>query len=288
MPRAGTAGAGGADGMGRTGGTGDTASADEDGDGDGGRGGGVDGPATRGSTVVGAPTGPTAGVLAGAPTGTVTGVFARVVAGPTAGVCVGVVGPAAGVCVAVVGPTAGVCVGVVGPTAGVCVGPAAGVLRRVITGTTAVVSVVGPAAGVSVGGAIAGVRVGRTTGRAGVVCGGVSVGGGDSRPPRVPSRIIGADVAVKVGFCQVASRLPKPGSATPAVSRAADRWRGGNAGQAAVRGRTTAGTSGTGSAASPLRVDVDPDAALRKRSRNPMAQPSVPDARDTRAAMRSA
>ncbi|WP_255948534.1 hypothetical protein [Streptomyces odontomachi] len=57
-------------------------------------------------------------------------------------------------------------------------------------------------------------------------------------PPRAASRTVCGTVPVKDGFCQVASRLPKPASATPEAPPVTARWMGGIVDQAA---RTTAG-----------------------------------------------
>ncbi|MEU0675309.1 hypothetical protein ABZ330_20920 [Streptomyces sp. NPDC006172] len=90
----------------------------------------------------------------------------------------------------------------------------------------------GVTAGVGAAGAGAGAGVtGAGTGAEGVAAGGsVDVAGREGpdasvviRAPRLPSRTEGERVPVKEGFCQVASRLPNPASATPAVRRAAAR-----------------------------------------------------------------
>ncbi|MDX3531223.1 hypothetical protein P1P75_33670 [Streptomyces sp. ID05-39B] len=73
-----------------------------------------------------------------------------------------------------------------------------------------------------------------------------------SRPPDRPSRTAGDGEPVKEGLRQVASRLPKPASATPAESPLpAARCTGGNVDQAAGRGRT-----GTESAPAPDAVSA--------------------------------
>ncbi|MFD5258474.1 hypothetical protein ACFWM5_37370 [Streptomyces bobili] len=110
-----------------------------------------------------------------------------------------------------------------------------------------------------------------------------------SRPPDRPSRTAGDGEPVKEGFRQVARRLPKPASATPAAPPAAVRCTGGNVDQAAGRGRTgtdSAPASGadTGAVPPPSELLAELSEERRKRSRKPIAQPS---ARVTRDAMLS-
>ncbi|QEU67112.1 hypothetical protein CP966_19100 [Streptomyces galilaeus] len=84
-----------------------------------------------------------------------------------------------------------------------------------------------------------------------------------SRPPDRPSRTAGDGEPVKEGFRQVARRLPKPASATPAAPPAAVRCTGGNVDQAAGRGRTgtdSAPASDAVSAPGTSGPDADADA----------------------------
>ncbi|MFJ4423063.1 hypothetical protein [Streptomyces bobili] len=84
-----------------------------------------------------------------------------------------------------------------------------------------------------------------------------------SRPPDRPSRTAGDGEPVKEGFRQVARRLPKPASATPAAPPAAVRCTGGNVDQAAGRGRTgtdSAPASEAVSAPGTSGPDADADA----------------------------
>ncbi|MCX5525416.1 hypothetical protein OG342_21605 [Streptomyces bobili] len=157
-------------------------------------------------------------------------------------------------------------------------------------------------AGVGTGAAPAtGTTAARRSTTAGAGAGADGGGGVDvrwsSRPPDRPSRTAGDGEPVKEGFRQVARRLPKPASATPAAPPAAVRWTGGNVDQAAGRGRTgtdSAPASGADPGAVPPASGLlaEPPAELseelseerRKRSRKPIAQPS---ARVTRDAMLS-
>ncbi|MEV1065170.1 hypothetical protein [Streptomyces sp. NPDC050263] len=79
-------------------------------------------------------------------------------------------------------------------------------------------------------------------------------------------------MAVKEGFCQVASRPPKPASATPESPPAAVRWMGGSDGQAAA---TTRGADvGAGAGVDAGAASVGPPTAADDGVADGVPEPS--------------